>query len=130
MTTRPDLTAIADRDSRIAEVEDWLRNWPGPLRLMSGDKSIPAAHNTAPDHVRFLLAERATLADRVRQLEVDLADAHRDAMVNRDTANRAHAAIDRVSEMADELLATGSLLTTQGAVGLALRAALDAGEGQ
>lgn len=125
-----DLDLTAASDSRVAEIEGWLENWPGPLRLMSGDKSIPTAHNVAPDHVRFLLAERATLADRVRQLEADLADAHRDAMVNRDTANRAHAVIDRVSEMADELLATGSLLTTQGAVGLALRAALDAGEGQ
>ena len=60
-------------DSRIAEIRSWLANWPGPLRLMSGDKSIPNAHNTAPDHVRFLLEDREALLAAVRERDNTIA---------------------------------------------------------
>lgn len=97
---RLDLTAIQARaDSSHA----------GPWEV-DGLQDVVARHDTRgiawgvarqcdPRDVKFIAHARTdvpALLDRVRQIEADLADAHRDALVNRDTANRAEATIERV----------------------------------
>lgn len=68
------------------------------------------------------------LLDRVRQLEADLADAHRDAMVNRDTANRAHEALANVRFTAEAHLVEGTVVVIPHRI--LLLALGDAGEEQ